>query len=195
MNIPTRHSLRTSIRLWTVTTTLVGYAICLHANASCNNSSWQGAYVVVLNGFRTFEQPPQLIGAFSPVAIVGTFTFDGAGAVQRSITVNSGGLNFSIVDSGTYTANADCSGTASFSDFGEAFSLAAVDSDTISLVTATPGESGAGTLVKQRVHSCDPRRLQGTYVFNGGGGRIPGSTCSGGWILPSRGFRLLGLRW
>lgn len=169
MNNRMRVSLRASIRIWGVTTALVGFAACLHANARCDNSTWRGAYAVVLNGFRTLQQPPQLIGAFSPVAIVGTFTFDGDSNVQRSISVSAGGLDFLVVDAGTYAVNPDCSGTITFSDAGESFSLAAIDTKTLSVVTATLGESGAGTLVKQQDQSCDLRRLRGTYVFNGSG--------------------------
>lgn len=152
-----------------VTAVIGGSATYAHADGGCTNRSWRGAYVVAVNGFRTFQLPPQLIGAYGPVAVIGTMTFDGIGTVSRSLTVSYGGQDFPVIDSGTYSVNSDCTGLASFAATGEVFSLVSVNKKTISLVTATPGASGAGTLVKQQIQSCSQRQLQGTFVFTGNG--------------------------
>lgn len=139
------------------------------ADEGCTNQSWRGTYVVSINGFRTSQPPPQLIGASAPVAVIGTFVFDGVGNVSRSITVSAGGQDFPLSDVGKYSVNADCTGQASFADVAEAYALTTEDGRTISIVTATPGEAGAGTLVKQHVRECNQDQLQGTYVFSGNG--------------------------
>lgn len=167
------------------------------ADEGCTNRTWDGTYVVSINGFRT-TQPPQLIGAFSPVAVIGTFTFDGTGNVSRSITVSNGGQDFPVSDVGTYSVNPDCTGSVFFPDIGESFGLTTVERKTISMVTATQGESGAGTLMRQQVHACSQDQLQGAFAFslNGWGsfqappllvdGFFPVAV-SGTWVLDGNG--------
>ena len=168
------------------------------ADQGCKDQDWHGTYVVSINGFRTSQTPPQLIPAFAPIAVIGTFAFDGAGNVSRSIAVSAGGQDFPLSDAGTYSVNPDCTGSVFFGDVGETFALTTIDGKTISIVTASQGESGAGLLVRQQVSACSLSQVQGTYVFAGNGwgafqappllvdGFFPVAV-SGTWLFDGRG--------
>jgi hypothetical protein len=56
----------------------------MKAAAGCTNTSLKGAYATAINALITFQTPPQQIGAFCPVAVSGTLTFDGVGNVARA---------------------------------------------------------------------------------------------------------------
>jgi hypothetical protein len=136
----------------------------------CSGASLRGIYVASVNGFTTNQQPPQFtLSAFAPVMELGTFTFDGAGSVSRSVTVNVAGQPFAVADTGTYLANSDCSGSIAFPTHSDTFNFNIVDSDSIAIVATTPGESGAGTLTKQEIEDCSARSFHGIYVFNQNG--------------------------
>lgn len=133
----------------------------------CTLSSLRGAYVVSINGFKASQSPPQFtISAYSPVMVIGKFTFDGEGNVSRFLTVSFAGNPFPVADSGFYQANPDCSGSATFPTNSETFSFNLVDSRSLAIVTTTPGESGAGTLVKQEIRDCSTESFRGIYIFN-----------------------------
>jgi hypothetical protein len=137
---------------------------------TCTNQSLHGTYVLTLSGFRTFLTPPQAIGAFFPIAVGGTFRFDGNGSVSRFLLVSFAGQVFPVSDTGSYAMNADCSGSTSFPDIPETHSLYVVDPETVAIVTSTTGASGATTLTKQHVaDDCTNRTLRGAYVIIGNG--------------------------
>jgi len=137
---------------------------------ACSLSSLRGAYVVSINGFKTSQAPPQFtISAFSPVMVIGTFTFDGGGNVSRALTVSVAGNPLPVADTGSYQINPDCSGSASFSTDTETFGFNFVDSRSLAIVTTTPGEPGAGTLVKQEIRDCSTKSFRGVYITNGNG--------------------------
>jgi hypothetical protein len=132
---------------------------------ACTNQNLRGTYVFTLNAFRTFLAPPQAIGAFSPLAVGGTFRFDGNGNVSRSLLVSFAGQIFPLADTGTYAVNADCSGSTSFPHIPETHSLYLVDAKTVAIVTSTTGASGASTLTKQHLDDeCTDHSLRGAYV-------------------------------
>ena len=140
------------------------------AKKTCTNSWLNGSYVLSIGGFITPAPPPQFqLGVYSPVAIVGTFTFDGKGHAARSLMVNAAGQPFHVSDSGAYQLNPDCSGTASFTTNNETFSFSLIDDEMLSIVSTTPGESGSGTLTKQDIAHCNSHTLRGVHIFNGNG--------------------------
>jgi hypothetical protein len=93
----------------------------LWADASCPlaNLTLNGAYVITSTGTAggpVFNNPPSPL----PFAAVGKILFDGQGNLQMWFTVNLNGQFISRANyaapgvSGTYTVNADCSGTATW---------------------------------------------------------------------------------
>ena len=69
---------------------------------TCSNASLEGGYgtqaATVLPGGRLF-------------GVVGRFSFDGKGSWTLKLTINDNGAVSRVNDSGTYTVNADCTGT------------------------------------------------------------------------------------
>jgi len=136
-----------ALALWP---TLAGRSSVIKAAAGCTNTSLKGAYATAINGFITGQAPPQQIGAFFPVALSGTLTFDGAGNVLRAFEFSFGGIPSPVKDSGTYQVNSDCTASANFPGTGETFDLVVVDKQTATFINATSGAVGAGTLMRQR---------------------------------------------
>ncbi len=138
------------------------------ATKTCTNASLDGSYALSIAGFITSAATPQFqLGVYAPVAIVGTFTFDGKGHAARSLMVNAAGQPLQVVDSGSYQVDPDCSGTAKFTTNSETLSFTAIDDERLSIVSTTPGESGSGTLTKQSVDHCNSHTLTGVFVFTG----------------------------
>ena len=156
---------------------LAGAGCCAPALASasldpiCATSGLEGPYVFSAGrAFNSFQGPQASISAFSPVALLGRYVFDGRGGVSRSISVAlAGEPPFPVHDPGTYAVNPDCSGSVSFSDAGESLAFVIVSAATIAIGTTTPGEVGAGTLRKQERHSCGLDSLRGNYVYMANG--------------------------
>jgi hypothetical protein len=133
----------------------------------CSVSSVRGTYVFRAAAFRTFQPTPQFsISAFSPVSLIGRYTFDGGGKVLRSLTVSfAGGIPFPVADSGTYQLNPNCSGSVSFPAQSETLSFNVIGSRSIVIVTTTPGESGVAALDKQEIEDCSAQDLRGAFIF------------------------------
>jgi len=72
----------------------------------CSDATLEGRFAFTSTGFIT--DPPDLAG---PFAIVGTQTFDGDGAFTATATVSQNGNIIPVSIAGTYTVNADCTGT------------------------------------------------------------------------------------
>jgi hypothetical protein len=149
-------------------------------SAACTVASLRGGYVVSLNGFVTLNgqgdtSPNGTVSEFTPVMEIGTFAFDGAGTVSRAVTVSVGGIPFPVNDIGTYVTNADCSGSIALSTNSDTFNFNVVDEDSIAIVPMKLGQSGAGTLTRQRIRDCSAQTFRGTYVFsvNGLGTSLP----------------------
>jgi len=122
----------------------------MKAAAGCTNRSLKGAYALAINGLITLQTPPRQIGAFYPVAVSGTLTFDGVGNVSRAFVFSFAGVPSPVADSGTYQVNPDCTASANFPATGETFDLVVVDKQTATFINATTGAVGAGTLLRQR---------------------------------------------
>src|SRR5215469_4692853 len=87
--------------------------ICpVFAHAGCTASTIIGTYGFSEEGYGIETGKPN--PKFLPIALVGTFTFNADGTVNRALTISGAGGPASGADSGTYTVNADCSGTALF---------------------------------------------------------------------------------
>ena len=75
----------------------------VHASGGCSNSSLRGSYGFQLNG--------NIVG-FGPIGGVGVTTYDGAGNFTQTDNVNVNGFpSGNRLGSGTYSVNADCTGT------------------------------------------------------------------------------------
>jgi hypothetical protein len=83
------------------------------ARAKCSEATLHGTYLVAHTGVVTEETdqgPPQ-----GPFAQAGYEVFDGNGKVNGVFTLNFNGNVFRDVrNTGTYTVNADCTGTTTF---------------------------------------------------------------------------------
>jgi hypothetical protein len=154
----------------TITAGLILFSARPAAARTCVNGNLKGAYVISLSGFITFAAPPQFVlNSYSPVAVIGTYMFDGEGNAARSLMISAAGQTFPFVDSGTYTVNLDCSGSAVFSTNNETFNFTPFDEESFAIIATAPGEVGTGTLTRQRASECDGRTLSGVYIFNGNG--------------------------
>jgi hypothetical protein len=146
----------------------------------CTVASLRGGFVVSVNGFVTLNGQGDTslngtVSQFTPVMEIGTFAFNGAGTVSRAVTVSVGGIPFPVNDIGTYVTNADCSGSIAFPTNSDTFNFNVVDEDSIAIVPMKLGQSGAGTLTRQRIRDCSAETFRGTYVFsvNGLGTSLP----------------------
>ena len=119
----------------------------VHASGVCSNSSLRGTFGFQFNG--------TIIG-LGPIGGVGVATFDGAGNFTQTDNVSINGFP-AIVNrsgSGTYTVNADCTGTQTLNTGGlvlhnifvivgkEAFS---VQTDAGAVITGVSRPVGAGS--------------------------------------------------
>src|SRR6516162_1382445 len=88
-------------------------------NTACSNATLKGSYGFTISGFQ-----PNPDGTTSPLKGVAITHFDGAGKLtQRDFVVTAGvprpgngnaatGFHFSMGETGTYTINPDCTGSA-----------------------------------------------------------------------------------
>jgi hypothetical protein len=85
----------------------------VHAQGGCSNATLTGNYGFIYNGSNAPGHSVTGKNTFGNAA-VGVFTFDGAGNVTVSYTAVFNGYAFStsVPDTGTYTVNSDCTGTA-----------------------------------------------------------------------------------
>ncbi len=78
------------------------------SNFHCSNATLTGRYATRGDGFVPGGPPP---APMVPFAIVSMMTMDGAGNLSNKVTVSSNGQIQQNIDTGTYTVNADCTGT------------------------------------------------------------------------------------
>jgi hypothetical protein len=69
---------------------------------SCSNASLEGGYGT---------SAATVLPAGGVFAVLGRFNFDGKGNWTLTLTINDNGAVARVNDSGTYTVNADCTGT------------------------------------------------------------------------------------
>ncbi len=123
----------------------------LAAHASCTASTVVGTYGFAVVGSAV--RHPGSPGPMFPVAVAGTFTFHADGTVNRAFTVSvAGEIASGVTDSGTYTVNADCSGTVALNVFFglETFNLTIVGGgNAVHFINSTTGIALAGRMEKQ----------------------------------------------
>jgi hypothetical protein len=114
-----------------------GYAKDENASsrAKCSNATLKGTYLFAQNGVEIKGNDQR------PVAIAGYEVFDGNGKVKG---VDSSNFNGEITRnehfSGTYTVNADCTGTATYSDGTHYDQFIAPDGSILTFVLTKPSE-------------------------------------------------------
>ncbi|MBV8569031.1 MAG: hypothetical protein JO319_00320 [Acidobacteriaceae bacterium] len=113
---------------------MLGIAKQMHAGEAeqrhCSNATLQGDY--------SFTTTGTLNGV--PLATVGKSTFDGKGSFQSTETLSDNGvISENLPGTGTYTVNADCTGTSMIST-GRASNFVIVDNgNEIQAINAAPG--------------------------------------------------------
>jgi hypothetical protein len=113
-----------------------GYAKDENASrAKCSNATLKGTYLFAQNGVEIKGDEQR------PVAIAGYEVFDGNGKVKG---VDSSNFNGEITRnerfSGTYSVNADCTGTATYSDGTRYDQFIAPDGSILTFVLTKPSE-------------------------------------------------------
>lgn len=111
-----------------------------------------GAYADGGSGFVP-RAPGAPVGSSSAVSGVGLFTFDGAGQFTASLVLNNAGHIVHPNVTGTYTVNADGTGTIDWVSFGfqrSRFFVIGDDGNQLRyVVTDATGAVFGGTMVKQ----------------------------------------------
>jgi len=74
--------------------------------AGCSNATLNGTFVY--KGTGAILTPAEIAG---PIDEVGTLVFDGRGGLTGAGAMQQGGNNAPVTKTGTYTVNADCTGT------------------------------------------------------------------------------------
>lgn len=83
------------------------------AHEGCSLKTLNGSYGFGADGLvNPTGQPFVSTSATIPIAVISAQAFDGAGNFSSSNTSNVGGFVFTSTGSGTYTVNADCTGSA-----------------------------------------------------------------------------------
>ena len=120
-----------------LTTVGAGYAKDENASsrAKCSKATLKGTYLFAQNGVEIKGDEQR------PVAIAGYEVFDGNGKVKG---VDSSNFNGEITRnerfSGTYSVNADCTGTATYSDGTRYDQFIAPDGSILTFVLTKPSE-------------------------------------------------------
>ncbi len=109
-------------------------------NGGCSNATLKGSYAAVLTGFSSGF-------AFAALDLA---VADGYGNITGTGTVNVNGTVNSVPFTATYTVNADCSGTATFSN-GSTQSLVVKRDGSEAYIIRT-GPAATGTVVTGTAH-------------------------------------------
>jgi hypothetical protein len=106
-----RNAIARILTIAAVTVLALGIASTANAqvNRGCNNGTLQGTFAYTVTG--SFVAAPAPLG---PYAEVGAQTFDGNGGTTAAGMSNTNGTVMAATRTGTYTVNADCSGTFTF---------------------------------------------------------------------------------
>src|SRR5215204_5446685 len=105
------------------------------AGAKCSEATLKGTYLFAQNGVEIKGDEQR------PVAIAGYEVFDGNGKVKGHASANiNGEITRNEHFSGTYTVNADCTGTATYSDGTRYDQFIAPDGSILTFVLTKPSE-------------------------------------------------------
>lgn len=120
------------------------------ARDECSNATLQGSYG---GSFSGEVRRPGDAGS-TPVAGIGRFNYDGRGSFEAKETLSFGGSSFSFEFRGTYSVDADCTGTHTlFTLSGEEFGHLAIviveDGQEVRVTQTDPGVTLVGNERKQ----------------------------------------------
>jgi hypothetical protein len=142
----------------------VGLAAMSSANASplpedenlvCTNATLHGTYQWSVAGLiQTTTQNGGNIGDFAPIVEASYAVFDGHGTITKLVSTDnfSSGGSFTVTGTGTYTVNADCSGSLTFNTTVGSINrhLEILDGDTVDFVHTDAGLIISGTMKKRK---------------------------------------------
>ena len=99
----------------------------VHAQGGCSNATLTGNYAFIYSGSNAPGRSVAGKNTFGN-AVVGVLTLDGTGNLTASYTAvfNGHAFSTSVPDTGTYTVNSDCTGTATDATIDAHFNLAIV---------------------------------------------------------------------
>jgi hypothetical protein len=130
-------------------------------NPQCTDANLQGRYGYIVSGW--------LVGLV-PVAAVGVVTFDGEGTILNAQDTfnNSGAISHRKNGVGSYTVNANCTGSATVAgDFaGLTFDFMIIPGTAgseFSLIVTNTGTVETGDAQRISDEKCTPATVQGTY--------------------------------
>ena len=116
----------------------------------CSVATLNGRYGLTFHGFSTNSAVlPVPIGAFVPVAGGGVATFDRNGNLSISETVNLGGQLLPLTLSGSYTVNADCTGSITTTSGVHLKTVIVRNGREILAVNTDPGRVAVDNFIKQ----------------------------------------------
>lgn len=116
----------------------VGLAHPAEGAERCSVATLRQSYGYRINGFVGDSAP------FAPFTTVGIQTFDGAGRFTAKNTTAIGSeITIDFTFSGTYTVNADCSGTMT-ADFGKLHFVIVSNGDELFVVSIDKGNNWSG---------------------------------------------------
>jgi len=147
--------------------------------STCSNASLKGKY-----GFNSFDENGD--------ASVGQISLNGAGKASGSLTRSQGGSIASFSFTGTYSVNADCTGTGTLNNNGggsTSFAFVVDASGThIDTVSTDAGSTSASEAMAQGTPTCTLAGVKGTYGFHGAGGNAAGLLAlAGEYVLDGTG--------
>ena len=103
----------------------------VRADAGCSVASLSSKYGFEYTAFAVPGRAVLATKNSNPIAAAGVLTFDGAGNLSASYTLSSGGdISRATSDTGTYTVNADCTGSFTDATGGVHFNLVIVGGGT-----------------------------------------------------------------
>jgi hypothetical protein len=112
----------------------------------CGAQTLHGTYIYSADGFVA-HVPVQ--GPFTPIAEAGVYTFDGAGQFSTTNTISVGGQIIPRNATGTYSVNADCTGSVNIKN-GATFDFGLTRSaKDMRFVVTTPTVAVMGTMTRQ----------------------------------------------
>jgi hypothetical protein len=141
---------------------LSAFRVAVNAQNTCTKANFAGPYGFTVSGVVVNSD-----GSFYSAAEAGTVTADGNGNLTGSATISQAGQIQSPTFTGTYTLDADCTGTVSTTDSaGPAhFNIAIVDNgQEILFIESDSGVAVSGS-AKPQATNCTAETINGPYGY------------------------------
>ena len=149
------------------------------AQPTCSLATLKGRYIFAYDGFNV--SGPSAADRV-PFAAAGHETYSGDGAVSGFSTTSTNGVVSAAAYSGTYTLEADCSGTTALRDENGVTSHYGIVVQQNGLVVGYAGTdpnvvtAGYESRRSGSQSACNPDSLQGTYIYANDGFETGGGT-------------------